>query len=161
VLAGDITKFTVKFWKDLSGNFNRGLIGLIIDRFTNGKNYKGEQFASYAKGYAKAKASGEVRNLEGRRQESYSSDPDMTLTGEMRKGLKRYGVSDEGFTIGWIGVNAEKVNHLHGHKNYQIVGLDGSQVLSDDEEEFVSNEMEAFIGRKIKDYEKDDIIIKL
>ena len=159
--ASEIPKFKREFWKALAGNYNRGLIGMIIARFVGGRNYKGEQFAPYAKGYEEAKSTGSVSGLGGQRQESTSSTPDMTLTGKMRKGLKRYGLSDSGVVIGWIGPNAAKVQSLHDHNNYQILGLDGDQVFADEEETFINSEISTFYDKKLKAYTKDDLTFKL
>ena len=150
--VADAVKFTKAFWLRLMGGQRSGLIKKIIDRFqTKGLNYKGEPFAGYSEKYAEAKAAGDKVKLGivGQPQASHSTKPDMTLTGVLYRGLRPQTADDSSGTFGWEGPNAAKVEALHGRKNYQIIGLDGDKVLADEEEQFIVDEMEKQIGKKI------------
>jgi hypothetical protein len=160
----DTVKFTKEFWKRLIGGRNFGLIKMIIKRVQkDGKNYKDEKFAPYAESYAEAKGSGDKKrlNLQGQRQESKSTKPDMTLTNKMLWGLQPYEMNDNGIVFGWEGPNAEKVANLHGKKNYQIIGLNGGKTLSDAEEQHIYTSVDEFIGDNLKSWSKETIEIKL
>lgn len=148
----DAVKFTKSFWLRLMGGQKSGLIKMIIDRFQRrGQNYKGEQFAEYSEEYAEAKAAGDKVKLGivGQPQASKSTKPDMTLTGLLYRGLRPQTADDSSGTFGWEGPNVAKVESLHGRKNYQIIGLDGDKVLADDEAQYIVDEMEKQIGKKI------------
>ena len=162
--ASDIPKLGKAFWLILIGGQKRGLISKIIKRYRyEGKNYKGEKFAKYSKEYAEAKASGdkELLGIVGQNQESYSSTPDMTLTGKLMLGLQPKTADENSGTFGWVGPNAKKVRDLAGKKNYEIVGLSGGKVLADKEEQFIVDEMNKAIKSNIKKYEKNTITINL
>ena len=85
----------------------------------------------------------------------------MTLTGLLYRGLKPQTADDNGGSFGWISPTAEKVQWLHDHKNYQIIGLDGGKVLSDAEESYIESELAKAIGKKIDKWAKDNINIDL
>ena len=160
----DTVKFTKDFWLRLMGGQKSGLIKMIIERFQRrGKNYRGEQFAAYSQKYAEAKAAGDKVKLGivGQPQASKSTKPDMTLTGLLFRGLRPLTADDESGTFGWIGPNAAKVESLHGRKNYQIVGMDGDQVLADSEEKYIVDEMEKYIGKKIDGWASKTVEISI
>ena len=89
------------WWKDLGDE--------IADRIRvhtqkGGKNINGTAFKAYKEKYRIRKSKGKFR-----RQSSTSTKPDLTLTGDMMRGLQVRGATPNGVTIGWSGTNAEKV----------------------------------------------------
>ena len=66
-----------------------------------GKDVFNENFKSYSRGYAKRKPR--------LRRGSKGNKVNLTLTGDMMKNLQTRKVTNEGVTIGWSGVDAQKI----------------------------------------------------
>ena len=178
----ETVKLKRKMWEDIAD----GLIVMIVHRARRlNKNYKDEKFSALSEQYKKYKKRGMrtfttkdwsdgPRSYLGKRKKgtrligtgsesisSKSGKANMTLTGKtldnlaVRKSTSSYAI------IGWIGPAAERVRQLFKTKNYQIVGLKGSEVLAKKEEIFIRKEIAKAIDGNIKKYNKQTIIINL
>jgi len=98
---------TVKLTPDAWRRKAERVIESIRNHVAKKQYFRGVKYnADYALSKADRKAA-----PKGVPQASTSGTPDLTLTGKMLKGLEVRQVDDKGFTIGWIGEDAAKVEY--------------------------------------------------
>lgn len=153
-LLSQVVKFSPAWWKILGSE-----VCNKVRRRVQGdhKNASGETFAGYSKEYAEKKVKGDAAG-HGVPQASFSSTPDMTLTGKTMADLKVRGVGKDFVDIGWLGTHAEIIESLHNRKNYRVINFDG-EPLHKKEMDYIHQKMEKEIEVKIKDWESKSVEI--
>jgi len=144
----DIPRLTPDWWKYLGESVCNQIRNRVQKKH---QNVFQSSFQKYSKNYAKKKSAGKAKP-KGYSQQSYSATPDMTLSGKMMHDLQVRAIQPDSVTIGWLGIEANKVTELNRRKNYQIVDLHGDNPLSQKETEFVLSNFEKGIDKKIKAY---------
>jgi len=152
-----IPKTDRQFWYVLGET----LCNMIRDRVQKvHKNYRGESFAKYDEYYAKKKSASEAV-YKGGSQASTSSTPDMTLTGKTMANLHVASATTKHVIFGWLGLHAGIVDNLYAHKNYQIVNLERGDWFAKKEMDFINKHIDRDIDKKIKEYCKTPLKIKV
>ena len=155
--AANIPKVKGTFWR-LTGEL---VSNMIRDRVRKkSTNYLGAKFQSYETSYSTKKAARKA-GRKGQSISSTSTSPDMTLTGKTMDDLQVRSADKDGVTYGWLGIFADVITNLYERKNYQVIGLSGNKVLHTDEENFITKRLEKQYDKNIKEYESEDVIIKL
>ena len=94
----NIPKFDPTDWKKIGDEITDEI---RVQTQKKGKDVFNENFKSYSRGYAKRKP--RLRRC------SKGNKVNLTLTGDMMKNLQTRKVTNEGVTIGWSGVDAQKI----------------------------------------------------
>ncbi len=94
----NIPKFDPTDWKKIGDEITDEI---RVQTQKKGKDVFNENFKSYSRGYAKRKPR--------LRRGSKGNKVNLTLTGDMMKNLQTRKVTNEGVTIGWSGVDAQKI----------------------------------------------------
>ena len=94
----NIPKFDPTDWKKIGDEITDEI---RVQTQKKGKDVFNENFKSYSRGYAKRKPR--------LRRGSKGNKVNLTLTGEMMKNLQTRKVTNEAVTIGWSGVDAQKI----------------------------------------------------
>ena len=156
-LLSQVTKFSPQWWKTLGLDVcNRIRRRVQVDH----RNAKGETFASYHPDYAEKKKNNEAA-AKGTPQASFSTTPDMTLTGKTMADLKVRNESKFGVTIGWMGLHGGIVDSLHGRKNYKIINLDDSNVFADEETKAIMTAIDSELDKNIRAWASEKINIEV
>ena len=174
----EITKFTPTFWRVLGEKVINTIRIRVQKRHTNAK---GEKFAPYSNKFAgvgwrtlevggknqpvfldsyKNKKMAGKATAKGVPQASRSGVPDMTLTGKTMAAFQVHNADKDSVIIGWTGEPADIVKHLHGMKNYKVVGLTG-QILTKGEVEFIERNILLDMNGRINKFNKEDITINI
>ena len=153
----DIPKTTKTFWYVLGET----LCNMIRKRVQKDhKNVDGEAFAQYSKEYAEKKVASKAV-YKGGSQASTSSTPDMTLAGKTMANLHVASATTKHVIFGWLGLHGGIVDSLFAHKNYQIVNLERGDPFAKKEMDFMNKHIDKDIDKKIKEYCKTPIRIKV
>ena len=153
----DIPKTTQLFWYVLGET----LCNMIYDRVEAGQNVDEKKFADYDKDYADRKVAGKAA-FKGQSQASKSPSPNMRLTGKTMANLHLLSATKEHAILGWtLELQSEIVRGLFGHKNYKIVNIGEGDPFAKEEMDFINKHIEKDIDKKIKEYCRTPIIIKV
>jgi len=85
----------------------------------------------------------------------------MQATGKTLADLKVQSTTDKHVIIGWMGIFAQRVENLFNTKNYKIVNIGSGDPFSKKEMDFIYENINKDIDKKIKAYCKTPIIIKV
>ena len=94
----NIPRFDKQFWREVGNEITDEI---RVQTQKKGKDVFNKNFKSYSRGYAERKP--RIRRGSG------SNKVNLTLTGDMMNGLQVRGFTTDSVTIGWSGVNAQKV----------------------------------------------------
>ena len=170
----DIPKHTPEFWLALGHR----IVNRIKKRVKKQHmNYMGNKFQPYSNkfsgvgwrmidgrpvfldSYKNRKKAGTAAGA-GESQESYSTVPDMTLTGKTMADLQVRSWTKDHVIWGWE-IFGDIVEYLHKMKNYQILGLNGNKILSQKEEDVILYAIGKDYDKKIDKYMNEDININI
>jgi hypothetical protein len=124
----DMVEPSVKDWRDVADNVK------VSFQQNMTKEYRSK---SYSPAYAKRKASGKAKP-KGVSQVSMSTEPDLTLTGNMLKEITATSTGNQA-KLEWTGANAEKIQGLDKGKFPMFIGQEpASKDVNKDIEKFVN-----------------------
>jgi len=96
-----IPEFDKAFWKHIGDEI---CDEIRVQTQVNSKDVHNKNFKAYSRGYAE-------RKPKIRRGSGGGSKVNLTLTGDMMRNLQTRGFSKDSVTIGWNGVDAQKVQY--------------------------------------------------
>ena len=144
-------KFGTTWWKAVLDEMCNKIRRRARNKHKNADNKK---FKSYADSYEKIKSEGKaVSSGSGRRkgesQKSYSTTPDMTLTGRTLDELQPTNIKENGGELTFL-TQGGIVRKLAKHKNYKIVNVGKSNPLGKDETDFFVKEFDRKMKKGLK-----------
>jgi len=142
-------KLGTTWWRAVLGEMTR----IIKDRVQKDhKNANGQTFKHYSKSYEKRKSANKAKR-KGESQSSYSTTPDMTLTGRTMADLGVSNITKDGGLIGWS-TQGHIIRYLAEMKNYKVVNVGKSNPLGKPELDFFKKQFSKKMSTELKKMSK-------